>query len=149
MDKLKKIDGVFLTPLRIINHPLGDVYHGMKKTDIGFKGFGEAYFSTIKYNTIKQWKKHIKMTLNLIVPKGEVRFVLYDDRKDSPTKGNYMDIHLSKKNYKRLTVPPGIWLAFKGISSGTNLLLNIANMAHDPAEVVRKELKDIAYNWEE
>ena len=41
------MDGIILTPLKRINHPKGDIFHAMKKTDLGFEGFGEAYFSTI------------------------------------------------------------------------------------------------------
>ena len=46
MDKIG-VEGVLLTPLKRIHHPKGDVFHGMKKSDAGFSGFGEAYFSTI------------------------------------------------------------------------------------------------------
>ena len=78
MDKLNSVDGVILSPLKIIENPLGNIFHVMKSSDLGFMGFNEAYFSTINYNQIKPWKKHLKMTLNLIVPVGEIRFVLYD-----------------------------------------------------------------------
>ena len=43
------IEGVIVTPLKTIFHPKGDIYHGIKKDDNGYLGFGEAYFSTIKY----------------------------------------------------------------------------------------------------
>ena len=49
MDKVN-IEGVILTPLNKISHPKGDIFHGIKKTDIGYSGFGEAYFSIIKNN---------------------------------------------------------------------------------------------------
>ena len=147
MDKVNMIYGTILTPLKIIDHPLGDVFHGMKSTDNGFLGFEEAYFSTIKGGVIKPWKKHLEMTLNLIVPAGEVKFVLYDDRLNSKTNGQFMDVSLSLKNYHRLTVPPNVWMAFKGEDTNINLLLNIANMEHDPQEVVRTDLNKISYNW--
>ena len=57
----------------------GDVLHGIRKTDFGFIKFGEAYFSILEPNAIKAWKKHLRMTLNLIVPVGKVRFVFIDD----------------------------------------------------------------------
>ena len=76
------MDGVILTPLNQIHHPKGDIYHAMKKTDNDFGGFGEAYFSTIHKDTIKGWKKHTKMTLNLIVPIGAIEFVVYDENKE-------------------------------------------------------------------
>ncbi len=39
-----KIEGMVLTPLKIIEGELGQVMHAMKKTDAYFSGFGEAYF---------------------------------------------------------------------------------------------------------
>jgi dTDP-4-dehydrorhamnose 3,5-epimerase len=147
MDKIK-IEGVFLTLLKRIEHPKGDVFHGMKKSDVGFSGFGEAYFSTINSEDTKPWKKHLKMTLNFVVPIGEIRFVIYDDRNDSVTKGNFFDVVLGEANYQRITIPPGVWVAFSGVGKKYNLLLNLANLEHDPNEIVRKEdLSEILYNW--
>jgi len=147
MDNLDHISGVILTPLKIIENPLGDVMHGMKKSEDGFNGFQEAYFSTIKQGVIKPWKKHLEMTLNLVVPVGEIRFVMYDDRKGSETNGCFMDVSLSQKNYYRLTVPPNIWMAFKGNGDALNLLLNIANLEHDSAEIVRVPLDSFEFDW--
>ncbi len=141
------LEGVVVTPLKRIYNPLGDVFHGMKKSDAGYAGFQEAYFSTIKYGTIKSWKKHLRMTLNIIVPVGRIRFVLYDDRPESLTKGKFMEITLSPDNYTRLTIPPNIWLAFIGEGEPVNLLLNIANLEHDPDEMIRKDLDSIKYVW--
>jgi dTDP-4-dehydrorhamnose 3,5-epimerase len=147
MGKIDVISGVQITPLKIMKHSMGDVYHGMKESDIGFEGFQEVYFSTIKFKHIKSWKKHLKMTLNLIVPIGAIRFVMFDDRDDSNTKGTFMDVNLSLDNYHRLTLPPNIWLAFQGLGPSTNLLMNIANLEHDIREVVREDIEKIKYNW--
>ena len=76
------INGVTTTPLSIIDTKGGAVLHAIKSSDYGYSGFGEAYFSTIEYNAIKGWKRHKEMVLNLIVPIGSVRFILYDDRKN-------------------------------------------------------------------
>ena len=147
MDKIN-VEGVLLTPLKKIHHPKGDVFHGMKKSDAGYCGFGEAYFSTIHFQDVKPWKKHLEMTLNFVVPMGEIRFVIYDDREDSLTKNNFFDVTLGSDNYQRITIPPGVWVAFSGVGSEFNLLLNLANMEHNPAEVERKEgLSEITYQW--
>jgi len=147
MDKINHISGVIISPLNKIENPLGNIFHGMKASDKGYNGFGEAYFSTVKYVIIKPWKKHLKMTLNLIVPVGKIRFVLFDDRADSSTNGQFMDISLSMDNYSRLTIPPQIWVAFRGENNPQNILLNIANLEHNIEEVVRLELNKISYNW--
>ena len=120
----------------------------MKESDVGYAGFGEAYFSTIKHGEIKGWNLHRKMTLNLVVPMGKVTFVIYDDKDGSNSKENYFKVTLSQTNYQRLTVSPGLWLAFKGIGSSTNLILNVANMEHDSKELDRMELGRVDYNWE-
>ena len=147
MDKINHISGVIISPLNKIENPLGNIFHGMKASDKGYNGFGEAYLSTVNYDIIKPWKKHLKMTLNLIVPVGKIRFVLFDDRADSSTNGQFMDISLSMDNYSRLTIPPQIWVAFRGEDNPKNILLNIANLEHNIEEVVRLELNKIPYNW--
>lgn len=141
------MDGVLLTPQRRIAHPKGDVCHAMKKSDPGFAGFGEAYFSTVNPGDIKGWKKHLRMTMNLVVPVGAIRFVLHDDRAGSPTAGSFFEAVLSVENYQRLTVPPGVWMAFSGVGAPLNLLLNLANLEHDPAESENIPLESFAYAW--
>lgn len=140
------MDGVILTSLKRIYQPKGDVFHAIKKSDLGFKTFGEAYFSTVHKGNIKGWKKHILMTLNFIVPVGSIKFVLYDDREDSTSKGQFFSTVLGQHAYQRITIPPNIWVAFKGLEEN-NLLLNVASMEHDPSEAITLELDSIAYEW--
>lgn len=135
------MDGVILTPLKQIYHPKGDIFHAMKKSDIGFDGFGEAYFSTINQNDIKGWKKHTKMTLNIIVPVGNIEFVVYDENSKE-----FFSIKLSHSNYQRLTVKSGLWVAFRGIGE-YNMLLNLASIEHDPNEAINIGIEEIKYEW--
>ena len=131
------LDGVILTPLKQIYNPKGDVFHAIKCTDPGFEGFGEAYFSSIIHGLVKAWKRHSRMTLNLVCIIGKIHFVLYDGRESSPTYGQFMEATLSPESeslYRRITIPPGVWMAFMGISEGKSVLLNVANIPHDPAE---------------
>ncbi|WP_419770611.1 MAG: WxcM-like domain-containing protein [Candidatus Marinarcus sp.] len=135
------MDKIIVTSLKQIHHPKGDIYHAMKKTDRGFEGFGEAYFSTINKNEIKGWKKHTQMTLNLVVPIGAIEFVIYDEESKE-----FFSIKLSQNNYKRLTVKPTLWVAFRGIEEH-NMLLNLASIEHDPNEAINVVLSDIDYRW--
>lgn len=135
------MDGVKLIPLKQIYHPKGDVFHAMKKSDDGFSGFGEAYFSTIHKDDIKGWKQHTQMTLNLVVVLGEIEFVVYDE-----IKKEFFSVRLSKDNYQRLTISPNLWVAFRGIGK-SNMLLNLANLEHDPKEAINIDLSEIKYAW--
>ena len=118
----------------------GNLFHGLKNSDDGYDKFGEIYFSFINKNSIKAWKFHKKMTLNLIVPVGSIRFNFLDFREESSTFKEKFALTLSNKDYSRLTVPPKIWFGFKGLGDKTNLLVNIANMPHDDNEVETKDI---------
>jgi dTDP-4-dehydrorhamnose 3,5-epimerase len=88
------------------------------------------------------------MTMNIIVPVGEVTFVLFDDRKNSTSVNNFFTITLSPSNYYRLTVPPGVWHAFKGNDHNLNLILDVADMEHQSDEIIRANIDDIQFEWE-
>ena len=134
------MDGVTLTPLKIIPNTKGDILHAMKVTDESFNGFGEAYFSCLNQGAVKGWKKHTEMTLNLIVVFGKIKIVVFNQK-------NYYEVILSKDNYHRLTVTPGLWVSFQGLSKH-NILLNIANIAHNPNESENVDLSSFDYDWD-
>lgn len=126
---------IIIKPLKKIHLEAGDVMHALKESDREFNGFKEAYFSTIKNKKIKAWKRHLRMTMNLIVPVGKVQFNFYDKKKVFLN-----NIIIGEENYLRLTVPPMIWFGFKGLSTSTSFILNISDIAHDPSEVEREPL---------
>ncbi len=141
------MEGVTLTPLKHIETPKGDIFHAMKATDNTFCGFGEAYFSEVHSGDRKGWKRHNRFTLNLVVILGEIRFIIYDDRVDSATKGEFKEITLSPaNNYQRLTVEPGLWMAFEGMALGSSLLMNIIPQPHDPIEADNVEISTFNYD---
>ena len=135
------LEKIKLTKLNKIKNKNGDLFHGLKKTESSYSGFGEVYFSWINKDSIKGWKFHNEMISNLIVPLGEVKFVFYDNH------GNYKEFNIGNNDYSRLTVPPNIWFGFMGIGEPTNLVVNIASIEHDDREVVIKDLNEIKHDW--
>ncbi len=134
------MEKLLLTPLKQIKNPKGDIFHAIKKSDSGFSGFGEAYFTTVNRGDIKGWKRHTKMVLNLVVILGEVEFVIYNG-------DEFLSVKLSpKKNYQRLTIKPNLWVAFRGLGE-INIVLNLASIEHDPNEADNLELSEISYEW--
>jgi dTDP-4-dehydrorhamnose 3,5-epimerase len=130
-------------PLNRISTKGGDVLHALKSNDIDFSQFGEIYFSWVEKNSIKAWKKHTMMSMNLVVPVGLVRFVFFDEVNKQFT------IHeIGESNYMRLHVPPNTWFGFQGIYNEASLVTNISDILHDPDEVERLLPEEIEYNWE-
>ena len=134
------------TPLRRIPTPNGDVRHAMKATDPGFAGFGEAYFSTVEAGAVKGWKRHRAMTLNFVVPCGEIRVAIRDGAGLREAHALTPD---RAEAYGRLTIPPGLWVAFGGVGPGLNLLLNLASLPHDPTESDTRPLSELPWSWED
>ncbi|MBK9521671.1 MAG: dTDP-4-dehydrorhamnose 3,5-epimerase [Rhodocyclaceae bacterium] len=140
-----KLTDILVTPLRRVETLGGDVLHAMKKSDAGFTGFGEAYFSWVSAGSVKAWKRHTQMTMNVVVPVGHVRFVFHCVGSDGIEKFRVEEI--GETPYARITVPPGIWFGFKGLGSAQSLVLNLASIPHDPDEVERLAIADINFDW--
>ncbi|MEI6093226.1 MAG: dTDP-4-dehydrorhamnose 3,5-epimerase family protein [bacterium] len=144
------IDGVIITPLKQILDERGKIMHMLKSSDSLFKSFGEIYFSCIYPGAIKGWHIHKKMILNYAVPHGTIKFVLYDDRPQSPTKGELQEMFLGPDSYNLITVPPMVWNGFKGIGTELAIVANCSSIQHDSTEIERLDPfdKKIPYNWE-
>lgn len=144
------IAGVKIRELRQILDERGKIMHFMRSDDPDFEQFGEVYFSMVYPGVVKGWHLHKVMTLNYAVPIGVIKLVLYDDRLDSPTRGELMELFVGEGNYVRVTIPPGVWNGFKGVGVQPALVCNCASHPHDPAEIVRISPNDtrIPYSWE-
>lgn len=144
------IDGVVITPLRQIFDERGKVMHMLREDSPVFERFGEIYFSSIEPGAVKAWHLHYEMTLNYAVVHGRIKFVLFDDRSRSNTRGEIQEIFLSPENYSLVTVPPMIWNGFKGLGKSSALVANCATLPHNPNEIERKSPLDegIPYDWD-
>lgn len=147
----KLANGVYFFPLTPIETTGGQVKHAIKGLDEYLKTFGECYFSTVRIKEAKAWKKHTKMTCNLFVPKGAVKFVFYDDRQVG-SKNQIITEFLLDDNlhYGRLIIKPGIWFGFAGAGDQDSIILNVSDLPHDPTEGLRLEpgSAEIPYKWQ-
>ncbi|MDB5526949.1 MAG: dTDP-4-dehydrorhamnose 3,5-epimerase [Devosia sp.] len=144
------IEGVVITPLRQIFDERGKVMHMLREDSPVFSRFGEIYFSCTHPGAVKAWHMHKRMTLNYAVIHGEIKFVLYDDRPGSSTRGELQEFFISPENYSLVTVPPEIWNGFKGVGQKDAIVANCATLSHDPDEIERKPPHDssIPYDWQ-
>ena len=146
------IDGVIRKQLRIIPDDRGAIMHMLRKDWPEFAGFGEIYFSCIEPGAIKAWRQHTRMTMQLAVPAGAVKFVMFDARPESPSKGVVQSELLSTDSpdsYSLLVIPPGIWNGFQCVSSSPSIVANCASLPHDPDEALSLAVNDpsIPYTW--
>ena len=141
------IHDVKITPLKIISDNRGKVMRMLRTDSQVFKKFGEIYFSTIYHQSIKGWHLHKESTLNYVCIKGKVKLVLFDNRKESSTKGVYQELILSPEDYFLVTIPPNIWNGFKGLDKTESIIANCLTLPHDEKEMVRKDSFDKSFNY--
>lgn len=145
------IEGVILEPLAIIEDQRGAVMHMFRSDSPHFHRFGEIYFSVTNPGVVKGWKRHSKKTQHIAVPHGKVKFVIFDSRPGSSTKGSLMEIELGRPdNYQLLVIPAGVWYGFQGMSPSPTIIANCTDMPHDPseAEQINIHSETVPYQWQ-
>lgn len=150
MDSVTAIEGVIITPLRVIQDGRGAVLHMLRMDSPLFRRFGEVYFSEIKPGVIKAWKRHRRMTQHFAVPVGRVKFVICDDRTDSRTRGHTAEYVLGRPDaYHLLVIPPMVWYGFQGLGNSLSIVANCTDIAHDPdeAEQMVESPGESGYVW--
>jgi len=143
------INGVKVIPLKQIPDERGKIMHMLRSDADHFIEFGEIYFSVVYPGVIKGWHLHKEMVLNYAVPQGMIKLVLFDDRKNSSSKGELMELFIGEDNYSLIQIPALVWNGFKGVGVTPALVANCASIPHIPDEIVRKDpfTKEIPYDW--
>ena len=135
------LNSIGLKKIRKSSNIKGDINKILSKYDPQFKGFGEIYTSLIKKDTIKAWKMHNTMTLNLSVIYGATKFVFFDGIK------YFRSITIISEENHLLTVPPKVWYGFKSLNNKDSLILNLTDLVFDENEISRKNENEIEFDW--
>ena len=90
----------------------------MDRKKSNYHGINEVYSITIKKDVIRAWKKHTQMICNLIIVKGSVKFIFYDDSFEICE-----EVIINEINKNILVIKPNIWFGFKGLEKEKILLL--------------------------
>jgi dTDP-4-dehydrorhamnose 3,5-epimerase len=143
------IDGVQVIPLKRIPDERGTVYHMLKRTDPHFIAFGEIYFSTVYPGVVKGWHLHREITLNYACIYGRIKLVIYDERRDSPTKGELAEIFLGPDNYALVVIPPNLWNGFKSVGEDMAIVADCITTPYNEAQTARLDPghNHIPYDW--
>jgi dTDP-4-dehydrorhamnose 3,5-epimerase len=145
-----KISGVEEFSLKRFFDKRGAVFRVMRSDDDFYDEFGEVYCSYVKPKAVKAWHLHKEMVLNYAVPTGTILLVLFDTRKDSPTRFTKQTFQIGVAcSHSLIRIPPGIWNGFCSISKTRGaLVVNVASMPHSPEEIVRKPPDKLKYKDE-
>ena len=149
-NKLEIIQGISVKKLSKINNDKGSILHVLKSSDPCFTQFGECYISEVYPGKIKAWKKNTLQTQNLAVIEGKTKFVIFDDREGSISKGQLNIFEISRaENYQLLTIPPNIWYGFRCLGVKKSIIINCSDHLHDIKNIKSMDVKNdlIPFKW--
>ena len=116
-----------------------------------FQKFGQAYITTAYPGVTKAWHYHKIQTDHFCVLSGMMKIVLYDNRHDSPTKGQINEFFMGERKFGLLVIPPGVYHGFKCISTSEAMVLNLPTETYnyDQPDEYRLDphTSEIPYDW--
>lgn len=144
------IEGVVITPLKKIPDERGMIMHMLRSTDPHFEEFGEVYFATAYPGVIKGWHEHTEQVQNYAVIVGMIKLVLFDNRPESKTYKQLMELFIGEDNYQLVRIPTGVINGWKNIGLETAIVANCANMPHKLGEMKRYDPfgDRVPYKWD-
>ena len=145
-----KIEGVKIIPLKQLPDERGKIMHMLKSTDPHFKGFAEIHFSVAYPGVIKGWHRRPSTICSVAVIFGKVKWVLFDQREGSATKGELMEIFLGEDNYCMLQIPRDVTSGYKTIGMEQSIVANCTDETHLNERKINFDPFDneIPYNWD-
>jgi dTDP-4-dehydrorhamnose 3,5-epimerase len=145
------IHGVVTKKLKVIPDERGRLMEILRSDDELFSKFGQVYMTTAYPGVVKSWHYHKKQTDHFAVVKGMIKLVLYDNREDSPTKGEINEFFLGEHNPMLIKIPCLVLHGFKCISQEEAICINIPTEVYNydkPDEFrVDPHKNDIPYEW--
>lgn len=116
------------------------------------KKFGQTTFTVAYPGTIKAFHWHKKQDDLWFVASGTALVVLYDLRKDSPTKGQVQTIEAGENDYKLILIPKGVAHGYKVLKDKPVLLFYHTTEPYNPENPDEERIPfndpRIGFDWE-
>lgn len=118
-----------------------------------YEEFTMAYFSQTYPGIIRAWHRHLKTKQidNMCVIQGMAKIVVYDDRRNSPTKGTINEFIIGEDSMTLIRIPGECWHGFKALGTKPVILLNFPNKLYNyerpDEERLPPDTDKIPYDW--
>jgi dTDP-4-dehydrorhamnose 3,5-epimerase len=145
------IDGVKTKKLKVIPDERGRLMECLRADDDLFVKFGQFYMTTTYPGVVKGWHVHHVQLDNIVCVKGMIKLALYDDRQESPTRGEITELFLGEHNPLLVQVPAGVHHGWKCVSAQEAFIVNAPTEVYDYEHPDQDELPYdtplIPYDW--
>lgn len=124
----------------------------LRDSDKLMSKFAQSNFSVAHKGTIKAFHWHKFQDDLWFIGAGKAKIVLYDQREDSPTKGQTEVITAGEDNYKVVLIPTGVVHGYKVISDNPCLLFYHVTKEYDREQPDEERIdpydKTINFDWD-
>jgi dTDP-4-dehydrorhamnose 3,5-epimerase len=136
------IAGVTMKPLTLIPDDRGFLMELLRSDDALFEAFGQVYITGCKSGVAKAWHYHREQSDHFACISGTALLVLYDNRHDSPTKGEVQELILDAPPCSRadpllVKIPPLVLHGFTAWECDEARIMNVPTLPYrytDPDE---------------
>jgi dTDP-4-dehydrorhamnose 3,5-epimerase len=90
-----------------------------------------AYEVTVRPGAVKGWILHEDYDDRLFLAAGTVKWVMYDDRPDSPTQGLVSELYFDQHHRSLLRIPRKIWHAVQNVGDVDSRMINFPTAPYD------------------
>ena len=90
-----------------------------------------AYEVTVRPAAIKGWILHEGYDDRLFLAAGTVKWVMYDDRSESPTRGLVSELYFDEHHRSLLRIPRGVWHAIQNVGDVDARMINFPTAPYD------------------
>ena len=146
------IQGVQVKGLKVIPDERGRLMEILRADDEIFQKFGQVYVTTTLPGVVKAWHLHRKQFDNVCCVQGMIKLALFDNRDNSPTKGEVNQFYLGIHNPILVHIPPDVYHGWMCVSREEAVIVNIPTAPYDyenPDEIrLHPHENDIPYDWE-
>ncbi|MHC4947256.1 MAG: dTDP-4-dehydrorhamnose 3,5-epimerase family protein [Planctomycetota bacterium] len=115
-------------PLTVHEDDRGYLYEVLHASDPFVTKFGQTYMvgDRIEY-IVRAYHKHHELHDWFCIVHGAAKFVLVDDREDSPTYGKFDIVVTSDRSPSLIVVPPGVYHGWMSLQPDTLLCSNASH----------------------
>ena len=124
----------------------------LRDDDKLLKKFGQSNFTIANHGTIKAFHWHKHQDDLWFLATGKAGIVLYDNRKNSSTKGKTQIIYGGKDDYKLILIPVGVVHGYKVLSREPCLLFYHVTKSYNSKKPDEERIdpfdKKINFDWD-
>ena len=126
------IDGLLIRELRTLPDERGELCELYRSVwDIHDASVQHAYLATVRPGMVKGWVMHRSQEDRIAVLFGAVRWVWFDERPESPTSGNVVELTITERNRSAFVTPANVWHAVENVGETDAAFINMPSRPYN------------------